>query len=659
MRIRAALCFAFVIATVQSPRLLHAQFQPPTKEDLQMTEDPKAPGAAAVYLYREETTDDTLHYNSYFERIKVLTEKGKELATVRISYERNNCKVTNIQGRTIHSDGTIIPLIARPSDLTDEKTAGHQINTVVFTLPSVEVGSILEYRLNLSYDDGLVSSPHWTVQQPYFVHKAHYSFTPMSTGGRYITNSRGDNLSRLMYSLHAGNGSKVVEDTRGRFIFDITDVPPRPAEDWLPPLNSLIWRVQFYYTQYYSGAEFWQSEGKRWGKEAEKFANPTKTLQQAAVGIVDPNDANDQKARKIYTAVMQLDNTSFSREKSAAERKNEKLKDIKNAEDVWNQKSGSSNDLALLYVALARAAGLQAWPIQVVDRNRAVFDPDYLTIDQFDDYLAIVVIGGKEVFLDPGQKECPFGLLHWKHSLTAGLRLSASGVGLGQTPPSTYQQSVMSRVADLIFDAGGNVTGNVRFVMSGAEALRWRQLLLENDPDEVKRQFNESIRAEIPDGVRADFDHFLGLEDYNSNLIGIVKVTGNIGAATGKRFFLPGLFFESRARHPFIAENKRVTPIDVQYPRTEQDDITYHLPPGFDVESLPQLTSLSWPNLALMKIGSKASGSTVNITRVMAYNYTLLDPKDYTTLHEFYQKVATADQQQLVLTRTRLAAKGN
>ena len=216
MRIRAVLCFAFVIATVQSPRLLHAQFQPPTNEDLQMTEDPKAPGAAAVYLYREETTDDTLHYNSYFERIKVLTEKGKELATVRISYERNNCKVTNIQGRTIHSDGTIIPLIARPSDLTDEKTAGHQINTVVFTLPSVEVGSILEYRLNLSYDDGLVSSPHWTVQQPYFVHKAHYSFTPMSTGGRYITNSRGDNLSRLMYSLHAGNGSKVVEDTRGR-----------------------------------------------------------------------------------------------------------------------------------------------------------------------------------------------------------------------------------------------------------------------------------------------------------------------------------------------------------------------------------------------------------------------------------------------------------
>ncbi len=35
----------------------------------------------------------------------------------------------------------------------------------------------------------------------------------------------------------------------------------------------------------------------------------------------------------------------------------------------------------------------------------------------------------------------------------------------------------------------------------------------------------------------------------------------------------------------------------------------------------------------------------------MAYNFTLLDPKYYSDLHDFYQKVATADQQQLVLTR--------
>ncbi len=157
---------------------------------------------------------------------------------------------------------------------------------------------------------------------------------------------------------------------------------------------------------------------------------------------------------------MQLDNTSFSREKSEAERKKEKLKDIRNAEDVWSQKSGSPDNIALLYVALARAAGLHAYPMQVVNRDRAMFDPDLLSLSQLDDYIAVVIIGGKDVFLDPGQKDCPFGLLQWKHAFTAGLRLSAKGAAPDRTPANIYKQATVTRVADLTLDNAGNVTGS-------------------------------------------------------------------------------------------------------------------------------------------------------------------------------------------------------
>ncbi len=112
---------------------------------------------------------------------------------------------------------------------------------------------------------------------------------------------------------------------------------------------------------------------------------------------------------------MKLENTDFTRQKSSEERKKEKIKEIKKAEDVWVQKSGGSDELALLYVAMARAAGLQAVPMQVVNRDRAIFDPDYLRLSQLDDYIAVLTLNGKELYLDPGQKMCPFGLLHWKH----------------------------------------------------------------------------------------------------------------------------------------------------------------------------------------------------------------------------------------------------
>jgi len=41
------------------------------------------------------------------------------------------------------------------------------------------------------------------------------------------------------------------------------------------------------------------------------------------------------------------------------------------------------------------------------------------------------------------------------------------------------------------------------------------------------------------------------------SLVGTIKVKGNIGTATGKHFFLPGLLFESRAKPPFVVQLRR------------------------------------------------------------------------------------------------------
>ena len=178
MLTRVLLRTSLLLVAFTSPALLLAQFQPPNPDELKMTSDPKAPGAAAVYLEINEDANDPIHYESYYARIKVLTEKGKELATVSLPYRNKMFKIDAIQGRTIHADGTILPLTVKPEDLLISKVGESQINKKVFTLPSAEVGSILEYKYILRYDDNNYSSPWWDVQLPFFVHKAHYQFTP-------------------------------------------------------------------------------------------------------------------------------------------------------------------------------------------------------------------------------------------------------------------------------------------------------------------------------------------------------------------------------------------------------------------------------------------------------------------------------------------------
>ncbi len=641
--LRICICFCVsLLLALTSPALVLAQFQQPTDEELKMTADPKAPGAAAVYLYHEEIADDFAHFHSFYVRIKVLAEKGKELATVSIPYVPGADRVTKIEGRTIHADGTIISLTVKPDDLVDFKTKNFQENTVVFTLPSVEVGSILEYRYRYS---GSAFAPTWWIQQKYFVHKAHYSFRPNGYSG-------------MLCDARIGSGEKLVKDKKDVFTLDIADVPPQPEEDWMPPLNTLRWRVEFYYSQFSSGKEFWDFAEKSWAEWVLDFTNPTGHIKKAVTEIVAPGDTDEQKAAKIYAAVQKLENTRFTRAKSEAERKKEKLKDINKAEDVWKQQSGTDDEIALLYVALARAAGLKVWPMKVVDRSRAFFDKTYLSSSQLDDFIVVVELGGKDVYLDPGQKMCPFGLLHWKHTVATGFRLSEKTAVIATTPSGTYKDAAMQRIANLAIDETGGVKGAARFVMSGQEALHWRQLALENDESEVKKQFNESMRDYLPEGVQADFDHFQGLEDSGSSLSGFVRISGTLGSGTGKRLFLPGLFFESRASHPFVAQDKRITPIDLHYAKLEQDDVTVHLPPGYSVESVPQSPDVTWPNYAMLRIHAAAKDGSVEVVRAFARNFCLLYAKDYNNLHDFYQKVATADQQQLVLTRTP-APKGN
>jgi hypothetical protein len=515
------------------------------------------------------------------------------------------------------------------------------------------VGSILEYRIRIHG----IFMPRWDLQTAYFIHKEHFAFKPNSNIGGYWT-IHDKPVNRLAATKTPVDAQIAIQTTKNQFVVDLNDVPPVPDDDWMPPINTLRWHVGFYYTYAATGKEFWDTEAKFWAQDVNEFTKVSGTIRNAANSLIAPGDTEDQKARKIYAAVEKLENTDYTHVRSDRERKKEKIKEIHSVEDVWKNRIGSGNALALLYVALAQAAGLKAWPMQVVDRSNAFFDGSNMNTDQFDDFIAIVSLGGKEVFLDPGEKVCPFGVLHWTHSLSAGFRESDTGPTLSQTPGQTYVGNHVQRVANLMLEADGSLTGTARIVMTGAEAIYWRQLALENDEGELKKKFEESLNDDLPEGVTAAFDHFVGLDDPEVNLMATVNLTGSLGAPAGKRLILPGLIFESRAKHPFVAEDKRTIPIDVHYPRMETDEAVLRLPEGYTVESSPKTADVSWPGYAALRINSETKDNTLDVARVFARNFSLLKPETYNDLHDFYLKLASADQQQIVLVRAA-AAKGN
>jgi hypothetical protein len=662
MRISALARHLPLFLALTSPALLLAQFQQPTDEELKMTVDPKAPGAAAVYLNIEEIDNDPIHYRSVYVRIKVLQEKAKELATVELPYMRDDWKVTDIKARTIHSDGTVIPLEGKPEELLIAKTTTKEgdklkITRKVLTLPSVEVGSILEYSYQIRYDDNHYSSPSWEIQRPYFVHHARYSFTPFKAflpsgqgTSSYLIDERGRAVNTLIWWPILPPGITLKADAAGIYRLDLTDIPATPDEAWMPPINGLLYHVTFYYKSAGNTLDFWIDEAKHWSKEVDHFAEPSGHIKEAVAGLIAPADSDLDKAKKLYKAVQALDNTDFSRKKTESELKQLKLKVAKHAEDTWAQKSGSSQDIALLYLAMLRAAGLTAYDMKVVDRSQRVFALGYLDFDQLDDDIILATIAGKEILLDPGEKMCPFQTLHWKHSGAAGISQGDKVRSLSVTPEQNYPNNRIDRGGDIFLDAHGVIDAHLTIIMRGQEALYWRQTALTNDPDELKKRFDTWFQAYVPEGIEAHVDHFLGLDDPDVNLMVFVKTRGSLGASTAKRLILPGYFFQTRGGQPFVNQEKRLEPVDMHYPSQVLDQITYHLPDGLFVEGAPPDNKIVWPQHAILNVISKSAPGQITIARLLSRAFTTAKPEEYQELRGFYQKVDTADQAQLVLT---------
>lgn len=674
--------YAYALAAMAALALPQAgvaqKFHEPTKEELQMTSDPKAPGAPAVFLYREETTDNRTHYIGEYARIKVLTELGKEWATVEVPYVPGFSELPTIVGRTIHSDGTVVPLTGKVSDLLIFKNHNNHVKAAVFNLPSVEVGSILEYSWTIPLTGGKVSgvvegdegvlsgmmagsTPEWEVQEPIYVHKEHFYWNPLSGLETDVPGLSvgwmvdGEQAQYLLFTEHLPAGLHTTMRVKGDYTLDLQDVPAAPVEANAPPLHSFLYRVRFYHSPYLDPSIYWDNELKRWSRQLDQYAAPTPTIQDAATRLTAGADTPDAKARKLYDAVQALDNTDFARAKDEAERRQLHLKrELKKAQDVWNEKSGSGNEIAALYLALARAAGLQADGLRVSDRNLEIFDPNYLNLSQLDDLLVVLHIDGKDIYLDPGQKFCSYGQLAWNHMLAGGLQQNAKWPAY--TPPNLSKDAVTARAADLTIDAQGGVSGTVKMMMNGPAALQWRQLNLTADPDEVKKQFNESLHELLPQGISGEVTGFQGLETSAGYVSAVVKVSGQLGSATGKRLMLPGFFFSTGAHMQFVAEEKRESAVDLHYAEQVIDDVVYHLPAGFTVESAPQAAQMLWPDHAALVVKTAPGAGTVEIKHIFARAFVLLEAAEYPKLRDYYQKIASSDQEQLVLASGGTAA---
>lgn len=638
---RTLLFLALILAcllTFPRKKIVADDWLPIDPAELKMTSEPKAPGAPAIYLYRQVDRDDQAYKQTVYARIKIFTEEGRKNADVELPFFKGQEQINSIRARTIRPDGTVVNFDGKVYEKEIVKARGVKYLAKTFTLPDVEAGSIIEYRYISSWTEYLVYDSKWILSADLFTKDAKFSLKPNA------------NFALRMITQGLPQGTAQPEKDGSFYRMEVHDIAAFQDEDFMPPPEELKARVSFIYQDDNVEREpdkFWKKEGKKHYTAVEDFVNKRKAMEQAAAQIVSPSDAPEVKLQKIYVRVQQLRNTSFEQEKSEQELKRDKQRNNNNVEDVWKNQSGTGGDLTWLFLALVRSAGFEAYPVLVSRRNVYFFNPALMNPHQLDDTVVLVKTGGKDLYFDPGTAFTPYGYLPWSETSVKGLRLDKDGGSWVTTSFPSSSDSVVNRVAELHMADTGGLQGKLTVTYTGLEAM-WRRMDQRYADDADKKKFLEDeVKSWVPVGIDVELSNKPDWKSSSANMVAQFdfKAEGWASSA-GRRILIPVGFFTAQDRHLFEHAN-RVHPIYFEYPYETKDDVSINLPLNWNVKSLPPLQKQDQKVIAYSLHVEDKQG-VEHISRELKVDLLGLDVKYYPALRGFFQQVKTSDEQQIV-----------
>jgi len=623
-------------------------FQPVSPDELHMTSEPEAPGAPAIILFHEVDRDDNPHtgHEDNYLRIKILTEEGRKYADVEIPfYREREDNIVNIRARTIRPDGTIANFDGKIFDKAIVKGKGVKYMAKTFTLPDVQVGSIIEYFYTNDFTEHYIYNTHWILSDELFTKVGRFTLKPFESDyDRFFL--------RWSWNWLPAGSAQPQQGPDQIVRLEVHNVPAFQSEDHMPPEVELKSRIDFIYSREAFEPDvnkFWNKVGKRLNGSVEGFVGKPKAMQAAVGQMVSPSDTPEIKLQKIYARVQQMRNTSFEVRKTEQEEKREKEKRAPNAEDIWKQGYGNGGQLTWLYLALVRAAGFDASGVMVSDRSNYFFNPKLMDDSRLDANVVLVKADGKEFYCDPGAKFTPFGLLPWGETNVQGLRLDKDGGSWIQTPvpPSSMSRVERKAILKLSPETGG-LEGKLTLTYTGLEAVERRVEERNEDETDRKKFLEEEVKDYIPAAIEVDLTNKPDWGSVETPLVAEfdLKVPGWVAAA-GHRALLPVELFGASEKHVFDHAN-RVHPIYLAFPSQKLDDVTIDLPAGWQVSTVPTPQTQDG-HIVLYDLRVENKNNQLHVTRKLDLNFLLIDQKYYAALRSFFQAVKTGDEAEAVL----------
>ncbi len=431
---------------------------------------------------------------TYHSRIKVLTERGKEYAEVRIP-TRKGSRVSGLEARTVKVDGTTMPVA--PDQIFERlvvQQRGFKGAELVFKFPAVEPGAILEYRYERE-DSFLYFIDPWLFAGPEFTLFSHMSQAVPENAVYTTLCDKCQNPEPERTEWREG------KEKGRRFTLEMRDVPAYRDEAMMPPQREVSpraemvlkgWTWQTWEALGRDDALFtdWVSVARYVQYYYQKAYKLDEVLVRTAVagwiqGITDPQERVRAIVRHVQADFRYRDYPDV-------------YGIMRSIADLVKDRSADNEEKAVLLVAALRAIKVEPKIALVAGRHKGPLYTNYFSLSQFSHAIVgLPQADGSLQWIDPTVSYAPFGFLPWWDSGAPALLLDGQQSKLITLPTSSdtgasrYRMTLKPR-SDALADI------EVEAEFRGQDAVEMRQALVPASESERLDYLQDWVRRHRP-----------------------------------------------------------------------------------------------------------------------------------------------------------------
>lgn len=581
MRSPLTLLIALLCTYVSSAQKLPS-YSKIDKADLEYKECTYDKEAAAEYLidYGEVSyyfnSTDFVNQTKHRIRIKILKEKAVDLANIRISYysKGNRQRITNIDGHTfnLNEKGDVEETKLEKKAVMTQKL-DENYNMLVFTLPNVKIGSVIEFRYEIEKHN-YIEIDDWEFQRAYPVRHSEYNAKIPSV---------------LEFTYQVKRTLPMKETTEGIEpvkTFIMNNIPGLDKEPYMSCAKDYLQRVDFQLSAI--------------NKEPIRS-----TWEKLTTDLLDDDDFGMQLKKNI------LKNLPLEDELKKLPTNFDKILAVLNfvkANVPWDgtnsfwcknglktavdKHEGNSADVNMLVINLLRDAGIRAYPVLVSTRDHGKINAAYPFLYQFNNVYVYTYVNNQALILDATNQYGSPTMIPWDVQYTYGYLVDTERKEFIPLEDNKHKYRVTNFI-DGYINEKGEIEGQASVQAFDYARTERLQLLNKNKESYLKEYFTSPHPEFKFDSLKTKNEKVDSLP-----LETTVKFKAQLNSS-GDYFFYSPNFLTELEKNEFIAEN-RFTDIEFGYTQYFNFTTTIRFSQNLELEELPTNMKMILPDTSII-----------------------------------------------------------